>query len=192
MTDDKTDPITVKKYANRRLYNTATSSYVTLEDLAVMVRDGVDFKVVDAKTHDDITRSVLTQIIFEQESRGEAMLPLNFLRELIRLYGDNLQAVVPNYLDMSMNALLRQQEKFRDGVTETLGRGSLDIFEEQAKRNVDLFDQAWKLFIGGAARPETPDAAAAANTNRDHELEKLRAQMDDLQKKLSDLGGTKS
>lgn len=186
MTADKPDPITVKKYANRRLYNTATSSYVTLEDLAVMVRDGVDFKVVDAKSHEDITRSVLTQIIFEQESRGHAMLPLNFLRELIRLYGDNLQSVVPNYLDLSMNALLRQQERFRDGVAETIGRGSLDIFEEQAKRNVDLFDQAWKMFIGAA--PRSAGGGTAAHADRDEELEKLRAQMDALQRRLNELG----
>lgn len=183
------DPVRVKKYANRRLYNTATSRYVTLDDLAEMVRDGVDFMVVDAKTEADITRSVLAQIIFDQEAKGEAMLPLNFLRELIRLYGDNLQAVVPNYLDMSMNALLRQQEKFRDGVTGALGRGSLDIFEEQAKRNVEIFDQTLKMFTGARSgaggKPATRETSEAG---RDDEISEIKAQLKALQDRLSKIG----
>ncbi|MCC2109096.1 MAG: polyhydroxyalkanoate synthesis repressor PhaR, partial [Hyphomicrobiales bacterium] len=111
-------PTTIKKYANRRLYNTGTSAYVTLEDLAEMVKKGEDFEVFDAKTGEDITRSVLTQIIFEQEGKvGQAMLPVSFLRQLIRFYGDSMQALVPSYLEFTLDRLTSEQQKFRDQFT---------------------------------------------------------------------------
>ncbi len=119
-------PTTIKKYANRRLYNTGTSAYVTLEDLAEMVKKGEDFQVFDAKTSDDITRSVLTQIIFEQEGKvGQAMLPVAFLRQLIRFYGDSMQALVPSYLEFTLDRLTSEQQKFRDQFTNVLGSGPL-------------------------------------------------------------------
>ena len=115
------EPVTIKKYANRRLYNTGTSTYVTLEDLAMMVKNGEDFVVYDAKTGEDITRSVLTQIIFEQESKGQNLLPINFLRQIIRFYGDSMQMLVPRYLDISIENFTREQEKFREQVAKTFG-----------------------------------------------------------------------
>lgn len=184
MGDGDAGRITIKKYANRRLYNTASSSYVTLDDLSAMVREGVELSVVDAKTGEDITRTVLAQIIFEKETQGEAMLPVTFLQQLIRLYGDSLQNVVPQYLDMSMLALLRQQEQFREGVTEAIGRGSLDMFEEQAKRNVELFDQALRMFSGQRAEKH------AVKTGDADELADLKAQVRDLSARLDALAKT--
>src|SRR3954470_17813162 len=114
-----TEPVTIKKYANRRLYNTGTSTYVTLEDLATMVKDGEDFVVYDAKTGEEITRSVLGQIIFEQENKeGQNLLPVTFLRQLIRFYGDSMQMVVPRFLEVSMDSLTRDQEKFRSHMAQ--------------------------------------------------------------------------
>src|SRR6476646_176602 len=141
------EPITIKKYANRRLYNTGTSTYVTLEDLASMVKAGEDFVVFDAKTNEDITRSVLTQIIFEQENKegGQNLLPINFLRQLIRFYGDSMQMMVPRYLEVSIDSLTQQQTKLRDQVTKAFGIGGLGNFgaiggiEDQVRRNMEMF-----------------------------------------------------
>ena len=133
-------PTTIKKYANRRLYNTGTSAYVTLEDLAEMVKKGEDFQVFDAKTSDDITRSVLTQIIFEQEGKvGQAMLPVAFLRQLIRFYGDSMQALVPSYLEFTLDRLTSEQQKFRDQFTNVLGSGPLAEPTRQMFQAMDDF-----------------------------------------------------
>src|SRR6195256_1778649 len=126
------EPITIKKYANRRLYNTGTSTYVTLEDLASMVKAGEDFVAFDAKTNEDITRSVLTQIIFEQENKegGRTLLPINFLRQLIRFYGDSMQMMVPRYLEVSIDSLPREQTKFREQISTAFGMGGFGAIEE--------------------------------------------------------------
>ena len=135
------EPITIKKYANRRLYNTGTSTYVTLEDLAAMVKTGEDFVVYDAKTGEDITRSVLTQIIFEQENKeGQNLLPITFLRQLIRFYGDSMQMLVPRYLEVSIESLTREQEKFRQQMAQAFGVGAFTSLEEQVRRNMDMFE----------------------------------------------------
>src|SRR6201994_4553594 len=136
--------VVIKKYANRRLYNTASSSYVTLEHLSDMVKKGVDFVVYDAKTNEDITRSVLTQIIFEEESRGQNLLPIQFLRQLIRFYGDSMQALVPSYLELSLDAFTQQQERMRKQFADTLGGaivggGGKGYFEEQVRQNMMVF-----------------------------------------------------
>jgi polyhydroxyalkanoate synthesis repressor PhaR len=154
----------IKKYANRRLYNTATSTYVTLEDLAKMVKDGTDFIVYDAKTGEDITRSVLTQIIFEEENKdGNNLLPINFLRQLIRFYGDSMQGMVPNYLEFSMGNLMKDQDKLKQQMTDVFGGGdAMKLVEETAKRNMQLFQDSMKMFTPfGAAGFANPFAAAA-------------------------------
>src|SRR3954467_1708654 len=162
-------PVRIKKYANRRLYNTATSSYVTLDYLAQMVRNGTDFTVEDAKTGEDITRSVLTQIIVEEESKGQNMLPINFLRQLISLYGDNLQFLVPRYLEQSMESFAKNQEGMRSYMKESFGGLlPLDRFEEMAKQNMVFFEQAmrmWNPFKGGMGMPGAPGAAPASAPN---------------------------
>src|SRR3954447_9528795 len=127
-------PTVIKKYANRRLYHTGTSTYVTLEDLAGMVRNGEDFVVYDAKTGEEITRSVLTQIIFEEENKGTNLLPIRFLRQLIRFYGNSMQAFVPGYLELSLETLAKEQDKFRQQLVETWGTDPFKALEEQAKR----------------------------------------------------------
>src|SRR5918998_4753484 len=140
-------PVTIKKYANRRLYNTGTSTYVTLEDLAVMVKKGEDFVVFDAKSGEEITRSVLTQIIFEQENKeGQNLLPINFLRQLIRFYGDSMQMLVPRYLEASIDSLTQQQEKFRSQITQAFGVTPFGSLEEQARRNMEIFERAFTMF----------------------------------------------
>src|ERR1700722_7358718 len=140
-------PTTIKKYANRRLYNTGTSTYVTLEDLAAMVKEGEDFLVYDAKTGDDITRSVLAQIIFEQENKaGQNLLPTTFLRQLIRFYGDSMQMVVPRYLEQSIDTLTREQEKFRKQLTTTFSMTPFAPLEEHVRRNMELFQQTFSMF----------------------------------------------
>src|SRR5262244_509209 len=141
------EPVVIKKYANRRLYNTGTSTYVTLEDLAGMVKNGEDFIVYDAKTGEDITRSVLTQIIFEQENKaGQNLLPTTFLRQLIRFYGDSMQMVVPKYLEQSIDTLTREQEKFRKQLADTLSGTPFAPLEEQVRRNMELFQQTFSMF----------------------------------------------
>src|SRR6201992_907279 len=140
------DRVVIKKYANRRLYNTRSSAYVTLENLSEMVKDGVDFVVYDAKTHEDITRSVLTQIIFDEESRGQNLLPIQFLRQLIRYYGDSMQAFVPSYLELSLDSFTRQQEAMRGQVGGALGGApGVGLIEEQVRQNLALFDRAMKM-----------------------------------------------
>ena len=138
--------IIIKKYANRRLYNTGTSTYVTLEDLAVMVKDEEDFIVIDAKTSDDITRSVLTQIIFEQEAKGQTLLPVNFLRNLIQVYGDSVQTIVPSYLEHSMESFREQQDKFREQIASGFAPANgLEMINEQTKRNTEIFQNAMSM-----------------------------------------------
>src|SRR6202050_3591284 len=150
----KTDtPTTIKKYANRRLYNTGTSTYVTLEDLAAMVKDGEDFLVYDAKSGDDITRSVLTQIIFEQENKGgQNLLPITFLRQLIRFYGDSMQMLVPRYLEVSIDSFVREQEKFRQQMSQAFGAGPFGALEDQVRRNMEMFERAFAMFAPFARR----------------------------------------
>ena len=166
-------PTTIKKYANRRLYNTGTSTYVTLEDLAAMVKEGEDFLVYDAKTGDDITRSVLAQIIFEQENKaGQNLLPTTFLRQLIRFYGDSMQMVVPKYLEQSIDTLTREQEKFRKQMTDTFSGTPFARRESQ----------------GGEAVSEADAAKMAPKTG---DIDDLKRQLDEMQKKVDRLSDTK-
>ncbi|MCF8474869.1 MAG: polyhydroxyalkanoate synthesis repressor PhaR [Emcibacter sp.] len=153
------EQIIIKKYANRRLYNTDSSSYVTLDDLSNMVKEGKDFAVLDAKTGDDITHSVLSQIIFEEESKGEALLPINFLRQLIAFYGDGLQNIVPEYLESSMAAFSENQEKFRGFIEHNMTKSPLGVkalkpFEEMAKQNMVIFEKTMSMFSPFAASRE--------------------------------------
>jgi polyhydroxyalkanoate synthesis repressor PhaR len=178
----KTDqPTTIKKYANRRLYNTGTSTYVTLEDLASMVKDGEDFLVYDAKSGDDITRSVLAQIIFEQENKaGQNLLPTTFLRQLIRFYGDSMQMIVPKYLEQSIDTLTREQEKFRKQFANTLSGTPFAPLEEQVRRNMELFQQTFSMFKPFAPTSEKALEPAAEDGN----IDDLRRQMKDMQDRL--------
>jgi polyhydroxyalkanoate synthesis repressor PhaR len=185
------EPVTIKKYANRRLYNTGTSSYVTLEDLAAMVKAGEDFVVYDAKTGEDITRSVLAQIIFEQENKeGQNLLPINFLRQLIRFYGDSMQMLVPRYLEASIESLTREQEKFRQQLTQAFGPTAFGPLEEQVRRNMEMFQRAFTMFTPFAKRetqesePERPQRAS----NGTDEIDDLKRQMEEMQKRLDRLG----
>jgi polyhydroxyalkanoate synthesis repressor PhaR len=186
-------PVTIKKYANRRLYNTATSSYVTLDYLAQMVREGQDFTVEDAKTGEDITRSVLTQIIVEEEAKGQNMLPINFLRQLISLYGDNLQFLVPRYLEQSMEAFAKNQEQMRQYMRESFGGiFPFDRFQEMSKQNVAFFEQAMRMWspFRGNQQGEPGNAAAPAPAKpepKSADLDDLKAQMQALQKQLESL-----
>jgi len=202
-TDD--DVIVIKKYANRRLYNTATSSYVTLDHLCEMVKQSKEFVVRDAKTGDDITRSVLTQIIFEEEGKGQNLLPINFLRQLIRFYGDSLQSFIPSYLEMSMNSFSKEQEKLRHRVTNVLGgRERLSQFEDQIRHNLEMFDNAMRMFSpfrapGGTAErtakdqqatEKSPDAPEAGE-EREDELDELKKQISQMQAQLEALSKKK-
>ncbi|HEY1797552.1 MAG TPA: polyhydroxyalkanoate synthesis repressor PhaR [Stellaceae bacterium] len=188
----ETKPITVKKYANRRLYNTATSSYVTLEDLAKLIKDGGDFVVQDAKTGEDITRSVLTQIIVEQEQKGQNLLPINFLRQLIGFYGDSMQFLVPGYLEQAMGSFARNQEQMRDNLRATFGMFPFGRFEEMGKQNMAMFERAMRMMSPYAATPEpaktqTPPAAAEPKAE-DPNLKRLEAQIEALKHQLDELG----
>ncbi len=209
--DTDKDVIKIKKYANRRLYNTATSSYVTLEDLAQMVRDGDEFIVHDAKTGDDITRSVLTQIIFELEAKGQNLLPIKFLRHLITLYGDSLQSFVPSYLDMSMDTFSREQDRMRERFTDAFGGPErMNQWEEQIRRNMSLFEDTFmRMFapFAGAGRSAgdyrseyrpaprktedapPPEAPAEQEPRGDEkaELDELKKQMAEMQSMLKKL-----
>ncbi len=172
-------PVVIKKYANRRLYNTETSSYITLEHLAIMTREGRDFQVFDARTGDDITRSVLTQIVMEEESSGQTMLPVPFLRQIIAMYGDSMQSMVPHYLEASMAAFAENQTKFRDA--------ALKPFEQLTKQNLALFQAATEMLTGGklagmAARPPMPSHKPAGDS--DSELANLKTQLAELQARL--------
>ncbi|WP_132030550.1 polyhydroxyalkanoate synthesis repressor PhaR [Aquabacter spiritensis] len=181
------DPVTIKKYANRRLYNTGTSTYVTLEDLATMVKEGEDFVVYDAKNGDDITHSVLTQIIFEQENKGQNLLPIAFLRQIIRFYGDSMQMMVPRYLEMSIDSFTKEQEKFRDQVAKTLvGAPFGGGFDEHVRRNMEMFERAFNIFIPFNKGDEAAAPAATPERPTD-ELDALKRQMADMQQKLERL-----
>ena len=184
-------PVVVKKYANRRLYNTATSSYVTLEDLAKLIKEGGDFVASDAKTGEDITRSVLTQIIVEQEQKGQNLLPISFLRQLIGFYGDSMQFLVPGYLEQSMIAFARNQEQMRKNLQATFGIFPFGQFEEIGKQNIALFERALKMLAPPFAREEKPasaDTEAKATDGEDPRLKRLEAQIDTLTRQLEELG----
>lgn len=173
-------PIIIKKYANRRLYNTETSSYITLELLSQMTREGREFVVVDAKTDEDITHNVLTQIIMEEEQRGTNMLPVNFLRQLISMYGDSMQAMVPQYLESSMDAFRKNQQQFQEAMQGAFTSGP---FAELAKRNMQMFEAATSAF--------KPDAAAQGGGQedaKDDEIAQLKAQLAALNAKIDKLG----
>ena len=185
------DTVVIKKYANRRLYNTATSAYVTLEDLARMVREGVEFVVYDAKTNDDLTRQILTQIIFEEESRGEALLPVQFLRQLIGFYGGQMQGVLPSYLEMSLDNFSRQQEQMRGQFSKAFGAApGAGLLDEAVKRNMSMFAEAMKIWPGfnaagagrpaAAATPEAPATAADPLAEMRRQMDEMRAQLDKL------------
>ena len=188
-----TKPVVVKKYANRRLYNTATSSYVTLDDLATLIKEGGDFIVHDAKTGEDLTRSVLTQIIVEQEQKGQNLLPISFLRQLISFYGDSMQFLVPGYLEQAMVAFARNQEQMRKSLRTTFGIFPFGQFEEMGKQNMALFERALHMLspYGGEAKPATAEAAAekpAATATQDPHLRRLEEQIEALRKQLEALG----
>ncbi|HYD73776.1 MAG TPA: polyhydroxyalkanoate synthesis repressor PhaR [Candidatus Binatia bacterium] len=196
------EPVVIKKYANRRLYNTAASTYVTLDHLSEMVREGVDFIVLDAKTGDDITRSVLTQIIVEMEGRGQNLLPVQFLRRLIHFYGEPMQGFLPPYLEMSMESFAKAQEKMRENMSRAFGATTpMAAFEEQAQRNMALFQQAlsmWTPFATGATgtpfpgMPGARTAAEADDGDKDEQVAELRKQMEAMQKQLDAMSRGKS
>src|SRR5271154_689118 len=197
VTTKTVEPVTIKKYANRRLYNTGTSTYVTLEDLAAMVKTGEDFIVYDAKTGEDITRSVLTQIIFEQENKeGQNLLPIAFLRQLIRFYGDSMQMLVPRYLEVSIESLTREQEKFRNQMAQAFGGSPFGALEETVRRNMEMFERAFAMFTpfarresqGGEAVSEADAAKMAPKTG---DIDDLKRQLDEMQKKVDRLSDPK-
>jgi polyhydroxyalkanoate synthesis repressor PhaR len=188
--------VVIKKYANRRLYNTSTSTYVTLDDLSTMVKSGTDFLVYDAKTGEDITRSVLTQIIFEEENKGTNLLPINFLRQLIRFYGDSMQAFVPGFLEFSLENLGKEQEKFRSQMLESWGGDALKAMQDTAQRNMAMFSDAMKVFnpfaaaiggaVPGAPAPGKPQQPGSGGGSRD-DLQALKDQLAAMQQKLDTL-----
>ncbi len=183
-TEDQT--VVIKKYANRRLYNTAKSSYVTLDDLAVMVRAGDDFIVKDAKSGEDITRSVLAQIIFEEESKGQNLLPVKFLRQLIGLYGDSLEGFVPGYLEASMESFAENQEKMREQITSMIGVNPMMAnMEDLARGNMEWMENAVKMFSPFAAMQ--PQAKSEPESTKNEELSALKKQLAEMQEQISKL-----
>ena len=187
-------PVIIKKYANRRLYNTDTSTYVTLEDLAEMVRSERDFVVFDAKTGEDRTHSVLTQIIVEQESRGTNLLPIGFLRQLISFYGDSMQRLVPSYLEFSLDSLTRQQEDYRRKFAHTFGTAAFEAMQEQVRKNFVTFEKALGLFSPfGTADPAnskgTPGESTSSEGNKksEDEIATLKAELSAMQQRLEQL-----
>lgn len=199
MSEEKAAPqsaVVIKKYANRRLYNTSTSTYVTLDDLSAMVKSGTDFLVYDAKTGEDITRSVLTQIIFEEENKGTNLLPINFLRQLIRFYGDSMQAFVPGFLEFSLENLGKEQEKFRTQLMDVWGGDAIKAMQDHAQRNMAMFGDAMKVFnpfaaamggaVPGAPAPGKPAQPGAAGGSKD-DLQVLKDQLAAMQQKLDTL-----
>jgi len=187
------DKIVIQKYANRRLYNKATSSYITLEDLSRMVKEGQDFEVRDAKSGEDITRKVLTQIIFEEEARGQNLLPIQFLRQLIGFYGDRMQAFLPSFLELSLDSFIRQQERMRTQITAAAPPG-MGIFDEQIRQNMALFDRAMKMFTPFAFRPEEtapppppPPPRPAPPAASDDAIAELKKQMAAMQAQIAEL-----
>jgi polyhydroxyalkanoate synthesis repressor PhaR len=183
-------PVIVKKYANRRLYNTATSSYVTLDDLARMIKEGGDFVAYDAKTGEDLTRSVLTQIIVEQEQKGQNLLPISFLRQLISLYGDSMQFLVPGYLEQAMVAFAQNQEQIRKNLQATFGIFPFGQFEEMGKQNMALFERTLRMLApyGLEEKPSSPDTGPSRASDDDPRLKRLEAQIDALTKQLKAIG----
>jgi polyhydroxyalkanoate synthesis repressor PhaR len=183
-------PVVVKKYANRRLYNTAASTYVTLEDLAKMIKDGGNFVAYDAKSGEDITRSVLTQIIVEQEHKGQNLLPTSFLRQLISLYGDSMQFLVPGYLEQAMIAFARNQEQMRKNLQATFGIFPFGQFEEMGKQNMALFERALRMLAPYSVdeKPTPAEAGAPKASAEDPRLKRLEAQIDALTRQLEALG----
>jgi len=182
-------PVVVKKYANRRLYNTATSSYVTLDDLARMIKEGGDFVAYDAKTGEDLTRSVLTQIIVEQEQKGQNLLPISFLRQLISLYGDSMQFLVPGYLEQAMIAFAQNQEQMRKNLQATFGIFPFGQFEEMGKQNMALFERTLRMLAPyGLEEKPSPDTPRSRASDDDPRLKRLEAQIDVLTKQLKAIG----
>lgn len=193
-----TEPATIviKKYANRRLYNTRTSAYVTLEDLADMVRRGDQFVVQDAKTGEDITRGVLGQIIFDAESRGGGLLPIAFLRQLITLYGGHMQSLVPAYLEYSLASFAREQERFSRQMNQALGKQAISAVEDQVRRNMDMFERSMRMFLpygsaGGTGAAPEPSAAPSAPPKDDHladDVAALRKELAAMQARIEAMG----
>jgi polyhydroxyalkanoate synthesis repressor PhaR len=203
-------PIIIKKYANRRLYNTQTSSYVTLDHLCEMVKEGVEFEVRDARTGEDITRQVLAQIIFDEENKGQHLLPIQFLRQLIGFYGDSLQAFVPSYLEMSMESFIKNQQDMREKFADALG-GKLGYkdFEQMTRQNIQMFERALRMFSpftpgmgawGGDKEPlnpfaafgvKTPGSAEASSPQRDEEIRDLKDQIAAMRQQIADLAKRK-
>ena len=198
-TSEAAGPIIIKKYANRRLYNTQTSSYVTLDHLCDMVKRGVEFEVRDARTGEDITRSVLAQIIFEEENKGQHLLPIQFLRQLIRFYGDSLQAFVPGYLEMSMDSFAKNQEQMRDQFAQAFGNApGFKEMEKMGRQNLAMFERAMQMFspFGGAAKtqdaePKSSGPAQPAGSARDEEMRSLKEQLAAMQQQIADLASRK-
>ena len=189
-------PVIIKKYANRRLYNTSSSSYVTLDHLAQMVKEGTEFEVHDARTGDDITRSVLTQIIFEEENKGQNLLPIRFLRQLIRMYGDSLQAFVPGYLDMSMESFTKNQETMRNRIAEAFGGGTQAI-EAMTRQNLAMFERAMRMFSPFGvqlARTEseqrpTSNGAGDGRPKASEEISELKNEIEAMRRQIDELAG---
>ena len=177
------EPIRIKKYANRRLYNTATSSYVTLEDLAEMVKKGDDFVVNDAKSGEDITHSVLTQIIFEQETKGINLLPINFLRQLICFYGDSMQSLVPSFLEASVQQFAKEQDRLREQMTKALG-APYELVDEQVRRNMAMFNEAFSMFAPLKNAEQGSQAGYQSNEGGD-EISALKDQLAAIQEQLN-------
>lgn len=186
------EPIVIKKYANRRLYNTETSSYVTLDHLAAMIRGGDDFVVQDAKTGEDLTRAVLTQIIFERETRDENMLPITFLRQLIKFYGDSMQAMVPSYLQSTMEVLNRHKDQIKAAFGGADNGNFMPLFEEMTRQNMAFFEQTMQMFAQTAASnaPSLAEAASATESETssgDQKIEELQAELAVLKEKVDSL-----
>ncbi|MDE2111034.1 MAG: polyhydroxyalkanoate synthesis repressor PhaR [Alphaproteobacteria bacterium] len=182
-------PVVIKKYANRRLYNTETSSYVTLDHLCEMVKEGKEFEVHDARTGEDITRSVLTQIIFEEEAKGQSLLPIRFLRQLIRFYGDSMQSFVPGYLDLSMESFTKNQEAMRNRIAEAFG-GSSQTLENLTRQNFAMFERAMQMFSPFPVRPareDEPKANGAAESKPSEEISELKSEIEAMRKQLAEL-----
>jgi polyhydroxyalkanoate synthesis repressor PhaR len=199
----KDEPVVIKKYANRRLYNTGTSTYVTLEDLAEMVKRDEEFTVQDAKTGEDITHPVLTQIIFELENKeGQNMLPIPFLRQLIAFYGDQMQMIVPSFLEQSMIAFSKEQERFREQMKTAFGKSPADMMklpmplkaiEDQTRRNMEMFQNAMRMFSpfpmpGGKASEPEPEPAKRESSRQDDDLQELKEQIAAMQRKIEQMG----
>jgi polyhydroxyalkanoate synthesis repressor PhaR len=201
-------PITIKKYANRRLYNTQTSSYVTLDHLCEMVKNGVEFEVRDARTGEDITRQVLAQIIFDEENKGQHLLPIQFLRQLIRFYGDSLQAFIPSYLEMSMESFAKHQTDMREKFAEALtGKMTFKDYEQLTRQNIQMFERAMRMFTpfgagifpgsepAGGAASEAPSrgngAPEAKAEPRDEEIRELKDQIAAMRQQIADLAHRK-